>query len=170
PLIIRWPAGIAEPGRTISAFVTWNDLAPTICELAGARPMEGAHGRSIVPLLTSTSVPEDWPTEVFMQFTGTEYYYTQRIIFDGRYKYVFNAFDFDELYDLREDPGELVNLAHDPCYADEIERLCGLMWRWAKLAEDPLYTPYPTVALTPIGPGEAGVQFSHQRWWKYDEV
>ncbi len=170
PLIVRWPRGIAQPGRTVDAFVTWNDLAPTFCELAGARPMAQAHGRSIAPMLTEAAVPDDWPQEVFMQFTSTEYYYTQRILFDGRYKYVFNGFDFDELYDLEEDPAELVNLARDPQYEGEIERLCEIMWRWCKVAEDDIYTPYPTVALTPVGPAAAGIEFKHERWWRYDEI
>ena len=32
------------------------------------------------------------------------------MIIDKKFKYVFNAFDFDKLYDLETDPGETVNL------------------------------------------------------------
>ena len=33
-----------------------------------------------------------------------------RACFDGRYKLVINLLEKDELYDLREDPGEMRNL------------------------------------------------------------
>lgn len=33
-----------------------------------------------------------------------------RCIFDGRYKLVINLLDTDEMYDLQEDPDEMVNL------------------------------------------------------------
>jgi arylsulfatase A-like enzyme len=169
PLIMRWPAGIASPGRVVTEFVTWNDLGPTFCDIAGAPPLIGAHGTSLAPILAGQQ-PIDWPKELFLQFTSTEYYYTQRIINDGRYKYVFNGFDFDELYDLREDPNETVNLAHDPVYAGEIERLCELMWAWFHRAEDVMYDPYPTVSLLPRGPEGLGLDFSRKRWWKYTDI
>jgi N-sulfoglucosamine sulfohydrolase len=38
PLAIRWPKGIRQPGRDVSAFVNLSDLAPTFLEAAGLRP------------------------------------------------------------------------------------------------------------------------------------
>lgn len=35
PLAIRWPGGIADPGREVRAFVNLSDLAPTFLEAAG---------------------------------------------------------------------------------------------------------------------------------------
>ncbi len=159
PLVVRWPAGIGRPGAVVNDYVTLNDIAPTILEACQAPPLEGIAGRSFLPLLRGQR-PDDWPTEVFMQFLGTEYYYTQRIICDGRFKYVFNGFDFDELYDLQEDPGETVNLARDPQYRDEIERLCERMWHWCHRANDIMHCGYPPVAFTPVGPGVTGLQFT----------
>ena len=39
---------------------------------------------------------------------------------DRNWKYVFNGFDLDELYDLKKDPQETVNLADQPEYASRI--------------------------------------------------
>jgi arylsulfatase A-like enzyme len=38
PLAIRWPRGIAKPGRVIEDFVSFIDIAPTILDLAGIAP------------------------------------------------------------------------------------------------------------------------------------
>ena len=40
-----------------------------------------------------------------------------------RYKYIHWSFDESELYDLRRDPDELVNLAADPAHAGLVARL-----------------------------------------------
>lgn len=53
PLAIRWPAGIGTPGRTVTDFVSLNDLAPTFLEAGGVEVPEQMTARSIMPLLTS---------------------------------------------------------------------------------------------------------------------
>lgn len=40
PLAIRWPQGIASPGRVIDDFVDFADLAPTVLDLAGIDPAD----------------------------------------------------------------------------------------------------------------------------------
>ena len=60
--------------------------------------------------------------------------YTQRIAITERFKYVFNAFDYDELYDLERDPDELRNVVASAEYAryagDMRARLYELMARY----------------------------------------
>lgn len=57
PLAIRWPKGIARPGRVIDDFVDFTDLAPTMMELAGIDPtvagMQPIVGRSWKPIFDS---------------------------------------------------------------------------------------------------------------------
>jgi arylsulfatase A-like enzyme len=49
--------------------------------------------------------------------------YTQRMLYDGELKYVWNTTDVDELYDLNADPGELRNMIQDPKYAEKVKEL-----------------------------------------------
>ncbi len=154
PCIMRWPQGIRHPGRVVDEFITLADFAPTFLELAGVQPAQPMTGRSLLPFLHGET-PADWPDTVFSQFNGVELYYTQRAVTTRDYKYVYNGFDFDELYDLRQDPLELVNRADDPAYREVKHDLVRRMWRFAAQEEDIIFNPYGTVALAPWGPADA---------------
>lgn len=73
------------------------------------------------------------------------------------FKYVCNAFDYDELYDLRNDPHEMRNLQADPAYDDVKRDLLRRMWRFAHQEQDPLGSSgqYIMIATAPYGPMEA---------------
>ncbi|MCC2683344.1 MAG: arylsulfatase A-like enzyme [Paenibacillaceae bacterium] len=154
PIAVRWPGKIKHPGSFCDQFVRITDLAPTLLEAAGAEPLEKISGRSLIPFFEG-QVPEQWPEEVFCMFNGTEFLYSQRMIFDRKYKYVFNAFDYDELYDLENDPGETINLARNRRYEEVKVEMSKRMWRWMK-KEDDIYNKlqYPFQMLVPIGPNE----------------
>lgn len=153
PLAIRWPAGLQQPGRTVDAFVTLADFAPTFRELAGVPAAPECSGRSLVPWLVGET-PAQWRDCVCTQLNGVELYYTQRTVFTRTHKYVYNGFDEDELYDLARDPHELRNVADDPAYAGVKLDLVRRMWRFGLDEKDDLiFCPYGTVALAPFGPG-----------------
>ncbi|MBI2300091.1 MAG: sulfatase-like hydrolase/transferase [Armatimonadetes bacterium] len=151
PLLARWPQGIRNPGREVDDFVTLADFAPTFYELAGVRDAPACHGRSLAPFFRDER-PDDWPDTFYTQFNGVELYYTQRVVQTREWKYVFNGFDWDELYDLRSDPHEMHNLAAQPAYAPVIEELCGRLWRFSERTGDFNANGYGTVALMPYGP------------------
>ena len=65
--------------------------------------------------------PANWRSAIFSQLNGVELYYTQRIIMTKDWKYVYNGFDYDELYDLRNDPHEMHNLAFPDLTAKRAE-------------------------------------------------
>ena len=62
--------------------------------------------------------------------------YSQRMVRDRRWKYVWNLTAEDELYDLAADPAELRNLATDPASAGELARLRGRMVAWLEATHD----------------------------------
>lgn len=151
PLAVRWPAGI-KGGTTSREFVSLLDVGPTLLDAAGAPPLPESHGRSFLPLLHGET-PADWPQEFLGQFFGSELLYTQRILVTKRWKYVFNGFDFDELYDLQEDPAETKNLYFSADHAPVLYECVRKMWGRALSVGDLITCHgYPTTDLVPLGP------------------
>ena len=162
PCIARWPGGLVDPDRSVDEFVSLADFAPTFLELAGVAPADDLTGRSLVPFLRNEP-PANWRDAIHTQLNGVELYYTQRSVSTRDYKYVYNGFDFDELYDLRRDPHELTNLTDDPAYTDVKHDLVQRMWRFAAAERDQIFNPYGTVALAPWGPADALAEHGHKR-------
>jgi arylsulfatase A-like enzyme len=151
PTAIRWPAGIGSKKRRIKSIGHIVDFAPTFLEAAGAQMYEPMSGQSLLPLLDGRE-KDGQRNEFYAQMNGVELYYTQRIMRVGRYKYVFNGFDFDELYDLEKDPGELKNRIDDPSLERVRRDLLGRLWEHVKREKDPVDNQYATVGLIPVGP------------------
>lgn len=109
PLLIRWPG---MPQREVSRQVAGMDVNQTIVEWAGLQPDAPTNSRSLRPLIEHGDGGWNAPDEAFYRY---EWYnglwFGVRAIRTPEYKYCFNPSDiYDELYDLRNDPGELVNL------------------------------------------------------------
>lgn len=150
PLMIRLPGGRQNVRCDYPA--TLADLAPTIlalCNVAADRPFAGV---SLLPFLTGACPPARRAFR-FTQTNGNEQYGIQRSVWSDDWKYVFNGFDFDELYDLKNDPGELHNLAADPAYAPVIRQLSREMWKFVRAHDDTIVNPYIMTALATYGPG-----------------
>lgn len=154
PAVLRWPDGMANPGRQVDEFVSLADFGPTFQELAGLTPASNLTGRSLAPFVRNEPAA-DWRDEIHTQCNGVELYYTQRSVTTREFKYVYNGFDEDELYDLRTDPDELHNVAADPAYADVVRQMMHRLWRFAYQENDAAINGYITVGLAPHGPAEA---------------
>lgn len=148
--------GVEHPGRHSEAFVNLLDLAPTLVELTGSESLDGIDGKSMLPLLKNDNDDMDrsaWQ-ETFAEFHGQRFAYTQRIVWFDQYKYIFNGFDWDELYDLSNDPYEMNNLASNPDYKEILEDMSKRMWRKVYQLGD--YTlgnsDYGMFRFAPIGP------------------
>ncbi len=115
PFIAAGP-GIAGP-RAEERIATLTDIAPTLCDLTGTEKPDYYDGRSLWPLLQGDRV-EEWPTELVAEFHGHHFPYPQRMLRTERHKLVVNPGDRNELYDLLDDPDELLNRYDQPALAD----------------------------------------------------
>jgi len=155
PLVMRHPTLLNGKGKRINDFVSLADIAPTMLDIAGVSSDRYFDGESLMPFMRGEE-PDSWRDAVFTQCNGVEIYYTQRSVKTHEYKYVFNGFDNDELYDLRSDPHEMRNVADNPHYQGIKRDLCRKMWRFAYEQNDEyVLNPYVTVGLAPYGPAEA---------------
>ena len=152
PLIVSGP-GVAA-GEVCRGRVGLHDLCPTVLDLAGCTPFDVPDSRSFASLLCSPQAVTPAWTRGYAEYFGNRHRLTQRVVWDGPWKLVFNGFDFDELYHLDQDPGETVNLAPDPAYAEQMQRMMGLYWHYARHTGDtPLAeTLYPALRLGVVGP------------------
>ena len=74
-------------------------------------------------------------------YYGGEFLYTQRIAITQRFKYVFNGFDIDELYDLERDPEEMHNAVADSSYTKYCDDMRARLYEMMSQFEDPYGTP-----------------------------
>lgn len=144
PLLVYDPRSPASSTRgTVSdALVEGIDLVPTFLEFFGGDSKPHIiEGRSLQPLLHGEAV--EWRT-----FAVSEYDYATRdarralgvdqadarlaMIFDGRWKYVHAETFRPMLFDLDNDPNELIDLGADLECTAELERLGALHFAWAR--------------------------------------
>lgn len=122
PFLVRWPGHIA-PGSECRDLVSVIDVAPTLCEVAGAPIPAGTHGRSMVPLMEGTT-PEDWRKSFYFHYYEYPGWHAVRKhygVVEDRYKLVhFYEEDMREwqLVDTVADPLEQKNFHDDPAYAE----------------------------------------------------
>lgn len=120
PLIVRAP-GLSGP--PCDALVENLDIYPTICELTGLSPPDHLEGASLVALLQEPS--GSLKDIALSRYRNGESVRTDRFRYsewrdDGQVSACM-------LFDHDADPGETVNLAADPEYASEIQRLRALL-------------------------------------------
>ncbi len=133
-LTSKFPCFVYDPhlpkykrGRTLDQLVSSLDITSTILDYAGIRQPQEMEGRSLVPLVKGEDIP--WRDQLFLEnlYTGRDTPFSEGIR-QGKWKYIrmFDGVapsyterhldftgktpDFEQLFDLDEDPGEKKNL------------------------------------------------------------
>ncbi len=125
PLVVRSPW--IDAAQTDDRLALNIDLAPTFAELAGVTPATGVDGRSLADRIRNEREADPWRTAFEVEYLGHAHPAGAPPDYRGirTERYVFVEYDtgWRELYDLREDPDELQNLAGDPARASLIRSL-----------------------------------------------
>ena len=148
PLIIKPPAGTDCRPRVSGALAELVDISATVAELGGFALNYTQFGRSLCPVLAGVETHRDavfceggrihgefqamerghgpdslyWPRLSTQCEEGAEH--TKAIMVrEQRYKYVYRLYEPGQLFDLEEDPQELVNLAGRAEYGEIEGRL-----------------------------------------------
>ncbi|MCC9607155.1 sulfatase [Blastopirellula sp. JC732] len=120
PLMVRWPKKI-KAGTTNDALVMNLDFAETFLDAAGLPIPAEMQGRSFLPMLEGKEIP-DWRKSVYYHYY--EYPQPHRVaphygVRNARYKLIhFYNTDEWELFDLENDPHELMSVYDDSEYAE----------------------------------------------------
>lgn len=159
------------------AHVSIVDVMPTLCEAVGQDLPSGVQGRSLWPMLTGRQWPEEEfssvygeqgmgglhysdaqevldPTEdglepgvAFDELNSRTQSGTMRTLRRGKWKLDFDMQMHGQLYDLENDPVELVNLYGSPDTKDIERELLAELLAWSLRAQDPL--PLPNLRYKP---------------------
>lgn len=132
PYLIRYPT-LFPQGAVCEAIVEAIDLPATFLDVAGVAAPATMQGRSLVGL--AEGALSDWRDDAFSEIDlhinpamhgpqdpGSRDYVA--MICTREWKYVhFPNLGIGELYDLANDPDELVNLFYDPAYSERVAEM-----------------------------------------------
>jgi arylsulfatase A-like enzyme len=108
------PEGVVDETHLVSGL----DFFPTLCDYAGIEAPKGLKGLSLRPLL------EAEPTTEWREYLHAQSKATGRMVVDDQYKFIrYYGSETTQLFDLKNDPWETVNLAFD----DEHQAVCKRM-------------------------------------------
>ncbi len=118
PLILRFPGRIAA-GVVVAERVGLLDLFPTVVETLGLAGPGGLRGRSLLPLVAGQGGELPLVAVTYRPEAASD----KRAIIAGGLKYIHSTSEreWEELYDLRADPGEGADLSAER--PGEVERL-----------------------------------------------
>jgi len=141
PFIVRYP-GRVPAGRTSNAIQSLVDLAPTFLSFCGI---------PVPPAMTGIDQKDVWlgkreqaRSHAICEFRHEPTTIHQKTYVDERYKItVYYNQTYGEMFDLRNDPGELHNLWDEPGY-ERLKSELLLKYAWAELGKEPM--PMPRIA------------------------
>ena len=170
PLLIRDPRKLADStrGTAVDAFAESVDLVPTFVDIGGGKPcIERLEGRSLVPFLhTDATVDELNPGGADREYTISEIDYSDRgprtlldippyacrayMLRTHEFKYLYYEGFRAQLFDLQNDPDELVDLGEDKGFEQQRRTMHDEIFRW--LRQRKVRTEMPYQRLDAMGP------------------
>ena len=137
PLIISGP-GIKNGERTES-LVYLNDVFPTVADIVGVEKSETIDGLSLLPILkdSKATVRESvyFSYKNFQRGVRTKNWKLIKYLVEGK--------KTTQLFDLKSDPLETNNLAHDSKYKEKINEMNGLLQEWMNKSGDKVQLDKP---------------------------
>jgi arylsulfatase A-like enzyme len=132
PLLVRWP-GALPANATCDAFISSAlDVAYTLCAVAGVTPPNSFVGVNLFDELAQPT-----RADIFSAYYGNQLgLFSQRMVRDRHWKYVWNATAEDELYDLDQDPAEIVNVAAHPSHRHNLQEMRSKLLAWMGQTKD----------------------------------
>lgn len=137
PLIIYGPD--VPAGKSTEAFSYIFDLYATCLHLAGVQVPKQIDSKDLSAIWTNKKLKVR--EAVFLPFQEK-----MRTVNDGRWKlHIYPPSNHVLLFDLKNDPQEIVNMANNPEYGDTIKRLTNLLkdWQVRENDETSLFVEHP---------------------------
>lgn len=133
---IRAPFIIAgkniDKGKTIKGNIYLNSIFPTTAELAGIKVPSTVQAKSFVPLLEGK---QDSMNDTIYG----AYRHFQRMVRTDDFKYIYYPLIKEtQLFNLKNDPEELTNIATDAKYAEQLKRMKQKLTTLMKQYKDPV--------------------------------
>jgi arylsulfatase A-like enzyme len=131
------PEGMVDDTHLVSNGL---DLLPTLCDYAGIEAPEGLHGGSLRALAQGKDTKEQRDFVVSESQSG-------RMLRTGRFKYSIyeSGRHREQLIDLKNDPGEMNNLAEVEDYKDILDTHRQLLRGWVERTGDRIAAEYVNV-------------------------
>ena len=154
PLIVKPPRAEEGYEANVSSAPahTGLDLMPTFCAYAASAPPDGLRGRSLRPAVESApGTPTGWREQLVIEVDRANrtlpgmqmgkhggQNLIGRAVYEEPYKYV--IYDWgryrEQLFDLRTDPGEMVNLAQSSRFVPVLGRMRAFLRDWCQETND----------------------------------
>ena len=145
PFVIHYPGKITG-GTVVDEGVGCVDFMPTVLKLMGIKSPGTEEGRDCSELLVKDKGSAGWKDVVFMRGSGKDDSGWVAAV-AKRYKIVYKKGEEPWLYDLKDDPDELVNFYKDKKYAGVVKEMSAELIEYGKkygdvCAGESLIKPY----------------------------
>lgn len=129
PFVISFPGRF--PHRRVASIVSLVDLLPTILDVVtdGKPPnaIDRWDGKSLMNLLFASDA--GWPDVAVSEYSDIGVCAPCRMLRRGRYKYLYTHGHAGQLYNLWDDPDELINLVAKPEFREVEQQMLGELLR-----------------------------------------